>query len=700
MAFFAGHDHVKNEHSKFVRAMVLRLLVKGGYYRNFLLKTRYEDDDLQEALGLPDADRRDFDREQALLMLRRLHADLDASVTLNRRSALFHNIEHLGQLLNLNPVERLVLAFCVLVKIDANLRMCVGYARNCSNEKIHMLLAVALDLPVMEVRAALSGEAPLISTGFVTIERRLAEFEDRVVLSDDLVDILMTRHRGTDALVKEFFRAAAPEHLAEDDFPHAEKDLDTFRRVLETACQQKRSGINIVIYGPPGTGKTQFARLLASRLKKPLYEVQAGKQEADFKNPVAGFRLASYQLCQRILGHATNNLVLFDEFEDVIPVTSGFMDMMIGTGKRASGKQKAWMNALLETNPVPTIWIANEAEHIDLAFLRRYTYIMALKTPPRSVRERILNQYLKDQPVSPDWIRTTAHIEHLPPALIENASRVLTVYGAKNHDEAEALLDRTLGSSLQLMGYDYTRPTYACATGYDPRFINASVDSIRLRDALKRHRSVKMCFYGPPGTGKTAFAHYLAEQADRPVLVKSASDLLDKYVGETEARIARMFEQAYDENAVLILDEADSFLRDRREAAHSWEVTRVNELLVQMERFKGTFICTTNLMERLDAASLRRFSFKVHFNYLTPQQRIDLLIQEFREMLPRKQLNRAAATKALDLLDNLTPGDIAVVKRQAAFFETAPTLAEILDSLALECRSKPGQQNRQIGFLR
>jgi transitional endoplasmic reticulum ATPase len=374
--------------------------------------------------------------------------------------------------------------------------------------------------------------------------------------------------------------------------------------------------------------------------------------------------------------------------------------VILGAGKRESGKQKAWMNTLLETNPVPTIWIANEVAHIDPAFLRRFTYTMALKTPPRSVRERILGQYLQDQPVTPGWIRATAHIEHMPPALVENAARVLSLYGPKNSDEAEEVLERTLRSSLQLMGFQYNRPAYTCATQYDPRFINASIDAISLSEALKRHPSAKMCFYGPPGTGKTAFAHYLAEQADRPVLVKSASDLLDKYVGETEARIARMFEQASDEQAVLILDEADSFLRDRRDAVNSWEVTQVNELLVQMERFKGTFICTTNLMERLDAASLRRFSFKVHFDYLQLQQRIDLFLQEFHEVLPKKRLERAAIASELEKLQNLTPGDIAVVKRQVEFFETAPTLAELLDSLALECRSKPGQQSGRMGFLR
>ena len=81
-----------------------------------------------------------------------------------------------------------------------------------------------------------------------------------------------------------------------------------------------------------------------------------------------------------------------------------------------------------------------------------------------------------------------------------------------------------------------------------------------------------------------------------------------------------MFAAARQQNAVLVLDEADSFLSDRRGARQSWEVTQVNELLTQMEAFDGIFICTTNLMEKLDPASLRRFAFKVRFDPMTPDQ--------------------------------------------------------------------------------
>ena len=81
-----------------------------------------------------------------------------------------------------------------------------------------------------------------------------------------------------------------------------------------------------------------------------------------------------------------------------------------------------------------------------------------------------------------------------------------------------------------------------------------------------------------------------------PLLVRRASDLLSMFVGEVEKNIARAFREAEDDGALLLIDEVDSFLQDRRGAQRSWEVTQVNEMLTQMEGFAGVFIASTNLL--------------------------------------------------------------------------------------------------------
>src|SRR6185312_15716031 len=119
---------------------------------------------------------------------------------------------------------------------------------------------------------------------------------------------------------------------------------------------------------------------------------------------------------------------------------------------------------------------------------------------------------------------------------------------------------------------------------------------------------------------KTAYAHFVARQLDRPLLVKRASDLISKWVGETEQFIRAMFVEAAADRAVLLLDEADSFFQDRRQARMSWEITQVNELLTRMEGFEGIFICATNFSDQLDSAAMRRFAVKVRFEPLRGAQ--------------------------------------------------------------------------------
>ena len=145
------------------------------------------------------------------------------------------------------------------------------------------------------------------------------------------------------------------------------------------------------------------------------------------------------------------------------------------------------------------------------------------------------------------------------------------------------------------------------------------------------------------------------------------------YVGGSEANIAAAFAEARENRAMLVFDEADSFLQERSAAGRSWEITQVNEMLTQMENHPLPFVCTTNLHERLDKASLRRFTFKVKYDYLSPQQRQTAADYFFGlKNLP------------LDDLDYLTPGDFSLVKNKAQILGVEKNRREIAAMLRLE----------------
>ncbi|WP_306343181.1 AAA family ATPase, partial [Escherichia coli] len=92
-----------------------------------------------------------------------------------------------------------------------------------------------------------------------------------------------------------------------------------------------------------------------------------------------------------------------------------------------------------------------------------------------------------------------------------------------------------------------------CVTQYTLDLLNCEsrFEIPRIVEALHRSGRGQLCFYGPPGTGKTALAEHIAQALGRPLMVRRASDIASKFVGETEQNMARMFDTAQTEGAVL-----------------------------------------------------------------------------------------------------------------------------------------------------
>jgi SpoVK/Ycf46/Vps4 family AAA+-type ATPase len=235
-------------------------------------------------------------------------------------------------------------------------------------------------------------------------------------------------------------------------------------------------------------------------------------------------------------------------------------------------------------------------------------------------------------------------------------------------------------------------PTGGEGAAFDSRLANADLDLAGLVERVTRGNDIRafsLCLSGAPGTGKTAFARHLALAMGLRPLKKRASDLLSKWIGGTEKRIARAFEEAREDEAFLIFDEADALLSERAGAERSWELSQVAEMLTWMEAHPLPFCCTTNLVERLDRASLRRFTFKVKFDHLTRDQ-VGRAFEVFFGL---------PAPGPVLALANLTPGDFAVVRKKAAILGQAGDARALARMLQAESAAKP-DAGRPIGFLR
>ena len=151
-----------------------------------------------------------------------------------------------------------------------------------------------------------------------------------------------------------------------------------------------------------------------------------------------------------------------------------------------------------------------------------------------------------------------------------------------------------------------------------------------------------------------------------------------------------LFADAEKAKAILFLDEADSMIRDRNGAARSWEVTQVNEMLTQMENFKGIFIAATNFEGELDVASRRRFALKVKFGYLKPEG----IEKMWKAFFPKVEFPEAALN-----LRMLAPGDFNAAYGSLRFYnDDEITASTILEALKSELAYKDSRQGRTMGF--
>jgi SpoVK/Ycf46/Vps4 family AAA+-type ATPase len=604
------------------------------------------------------------------------------------KSLLDDNLDQLCQCLRLDSIEQEILRYLCIEALVPEVRLLASFLEHSTSREASTQIAECLQLPTDQVFKRLNQNSKLIQAGLVDRDyprphRQSGGFKFKIV-EDDLVYHLVEEPFNFKRVTASLGNQGPSTHLKLDDFIHIKSTLDLLVPYLKKSLLGKEPGVNILIHGSPGTGKTELGRLLGSLLECGTFEPSFFDSDGD---PICTGRRLSKLRCALSFLKDEQSLIVFDEAEDLFnPRHKPFGGTI---------NKKLWINRLLEENELPVIWLSNSIGNMDPAVLRRFDFVFEVTIPGRKQRHAIIKNAV-GKLVSDPLIHQLADHEHLSPAVVTRASRVLQTISPdlspSSHNEAFRHL---VTQSLIAQGKQAISsvPADQLLT-YDVTHTNASVNLEKLVEGLRNSKQARICLKGPPGTGKTAFGKWLAESLDLALHSRRVSDLVSMFVGETEKSIAQAFHRATDEGAILMLDEVDSLLADRKGASRNWEITQVNEMLTQMESFQGILIATTNRVTALDSASQRRFDLTISLNYLSGGQ-VTLIFQKTCEIL---RLSGCVDNRSLRGIANATPGDFAALSRQHRF-QPFCNSANLADALVQQCAEKKECKSRPaIGF--
>jgi SpoVK/Ycf46/Vps4 family AAA+-type ATPase len=552
-------------------------------------------------------------------------------------------------------------------------------------EAVHRAVAALCGLNPTEAHRRIVPNGNLMSSGILVLNtdnpNGLCGRGGALQLSPPLRNIMYRPYESREAWSAAIFGQPLSPSLAWQDFDHFGELRNVAARLVagakeQGAKQQPAKGINILLHGPAGTGKTEFCKALAAEAGTPVWAV--GEEDEWGGEPTRGERLASLKLAQNLMAKKPGSVILLDEAEDVLREVGRFD----GSWMRESSK--VYVNRFLEGNPVPVLWTCNSLSEMSDTVLRRMSLIIECCIPNVNVRSRILSRAVEARGLGFDenTVRRFAARYEASPSLFATAANVASLSKG-----GEADFEKVLDCMVNALG-QATDLHAAEVQSFDPALVRCSDNLTGIIDTLTRKGAPlnwSMCIDGPPGSGKSLYARHLASRIGIEVIQKRASDLLGMYVGQSEKAIARAFADARARRAMLIFDEADSFLSDRRDALRSWEITQVNEMLTWMEQHPYPFVCTTNLKARLDEASFRRFTLKLRFEPLDPAQSVEAFRRFFGVEPPDA------------LPEGLTPGDFDCVKRKAALY-AAVTPERLLRWLVEELAAR-GQKAGSFGFL-
>lgn len=613
----------------------------------------------------------------------------------------FERLEELCRIFALDDeeLELLCFLFC-LYGINSNKMNCL--VNEFSYADFIRFTSIAVNIPAGNVRRKIGRNGRMGRNGFFKdIDTRRNDFYE---IHETIVDFICGVSNKT--ISDRYVKGDGKKALEMSSFNLPVRDMDTVVSLLKSG-----KPCNILLYGTAGTGKTEFARSVIRAAGLEPRFLQYGEDDDYFsrRRDDDTNRMLALKVGVNTLDTEKAVLVV-DEADFLLNSRYRFYNVQ-------DAPEKGWMNDFLEKTRAKIVWITNETGFMEESTQRRFSYSIRFREFTMTERSKVFGNLLKRHPlrkyIDVKTVEALCDEYHVNAGGIVSALEILGTLFAETKPDGDSVgkaLRDLLGKHEELIhGREHMdREKLAKIAGqYDPSLLHTDTEMGGLERSLSafverlkepgndERIGMNLLFWGIPGTGKTEYAKYLAKAMKKKLLVKRYSDLVSMWVGETEQNIAAAFREAEKNGAILFIDEADSFFTSRESAQRSWEVSRTNEFLTQIENHRGILICCTNLLPNMDRAAMRRFNWKIEFRALRKGDRAVM----YERYFPGKEHALSTEMRArVEGIDGLTPGDLRAVWNRNRFLDGKDfDHGRIIGELEKEVKYRNPEKGR-VGF--